>query len=89
MEEGGRQICHDVPAHCLLEEQMAHPFSEGPQLSLQHIGEDTGQIGFGMLRIQIAGVELDRLFDILIFGGAVVRLVVILHVGPGRHAEPD
>src|SRR5699024_5676597 len=41
-----------------------------------------------MFRVQVAGIELDRLFDVLIFGGAVVRLVVMFHIGPGRFAQP-
>jgi len=48
-----------------------------------------GQIFLRVFRVQIAGIELDRLFDVLIFGRAVVRLVVIFHIGPGRFAEPD
>src|SRR5699024_4688019 len=41
-----------------------------------------------MFRVQVAGIELDRLFDVLIFGGAVVRLVVMFYIGPGRFAQP-
>ena len=68
---------------------MPHPFPEDTQLSLQHIREDTRQIFLRVFRIQVAGIELDRLFDVLIFGGAVVRLVVMFHIGPGRFAQPD
>ena len=47
------------------------------------------QVIAGPLRIQVAGVELNRLFDILIFGGAVVFLVVGLHLIPHGIVHPD
>ena len=52
------------PPHCLLKADGPSVFR--PQLSLQHRRGHGADIGFGVLRIQIAGVELDRLFDILI-----------------------
>ncbi|CAN3986753.1 Fe-S cluster assembly scaffold protein NifU, partial [Dysosmobacter welbionis] len=85
----GHQISHEVLLHRQLEQQVSHPFAQGPQLAIQYVGQYSGQILIGPLRVQVAGVELNRLFDILIFCGAVVFLVVGFHLIPHSIVHPD
>ena len=73
-----RDVCDHVLLHGQLEQQFADPSTQRPQLALQHIRKDTREIAGGVLRIQVAGVEADGLFDILVFRGTVVFCIAAL-----------
>ena len=71
------------------EQQFPDAAAQCAQLTLQHGGEDAGQVAVGLLRIQIAGVELDRFLNVLILRGAVAGTIVIVNFGPVLIRQPD
>ena len=65
-----------------LEQQSAHPAAQRIQLAFQDIGEDSWEVGSGVLGIKVAGVEKDGLFDVFILESAVVLAVVKAYLVP-------
>ena len=85
----GEQIRHQILVHRLLENQMPHAFSEGAQLPLQHIREDTGQIFLRVFRIQVAGIESDTLLNEFALAFAVILFEVSLHLYYSLWRDPE
>ncbi len=75
--------------HRQLEQQPPDPAAQCVQLTLQHIGEGAGQVIACTSCVQVAGIKTDGLLDILVFGGAVVPVIVALHHIPHRWVRPD
>ena len=77
-----RDIRDHVLLHDQLEQQLADSSTQRPQLSVQHIRKDAWEIAGGVLRIQIAGIESDRLLDVLVFRGTVVFCIAGFYLAP-------
>ena len=75
--------------YCQLEQQPAYPASQCAQLPFQYIREDTGKIAVCILGIQVAGIELNGLFNVIIMGGTVILAVVTAHSAPRLISQPD
>ena len=85
----GDDLCHQVDVHALLEKQRTDAACETVQRSGQRCGEYFRQKCTGVLRVQVADIELERVHHKLASAAAVILLQVRIDLSVHILSDPE
>ena len=85
----GDDLRHQVDVHALLEKQRTDAACETVQRSGQRCGEYFRQKCTGVLRVQVADIELERIHHELASAAAVIQLQVCIDLSVHILSDPE